>query len=301
MPEPAETTTTSEPPRDEAPAPAPPPRPRARERGRMRRRLRSQRRMREALLLDLGALVFELHRQGRREPELLQAKAAELNAVDQEVRGLAQALDDDDGILELVAAGIAGSCENCGSLLSTDASYCPACGAAAVPALERGPDEAGAELERGQIAYENAGDETAEATAPPFEDEAPPPEALEQAGAEEPLVEKPPLEEPLAEEPLAEEPLAEDTLTEEPPPEPLEDTPPPVEDEPAAEPAAEKPVPRLPVAPWLADDHEPSEEASVAPWLADDYEPSEEAAPAPAKRQGPLGRLGARGRRGRGD
>ena len=109
--------------------------PTARERGRMRRRLRQQRRMREALLLDLGALVFELHRQARREPELLQAKAAELTAVDQEVRALSHALDSGQPLHELVAAGIAGSCASCGSLLSTDARYCSACGAPAMPAL----------------------------------------------------------------------------------------------------------------------------------------------------------------------
>jgi hypothetical protein len=109
--------------------------PGARERGRMRRRLRQQRRMREALLLDLGALVFELHRQGRREPELLQAKAAELSAVDQEVRALSHALDAGQTLHELVATGIAGSCGSCGSLLATDARYCSACGAPAVPAL----------------------------------------------------------------------------------------------------------------------------------------------------------------------
>ena len=60
----------------------------------MRRRLRRQRRVREALLLDLGALVYELHRQGRRAPELLQEKAGELSEVDEEVRGLEQALGD---------------------------------------------------------------------------------------------------------------------------------------------------------------------------------------------------------------
>ena len=112
-----------------------PERPKARERGRLRRRLRRQRQMREALLLDLGAIVYELHRQGRREPELLQAKAAELKAIDQEVRALVEALDTDEGMMHLTAAGIAGSCENCGSLLSTDARYCSACGAAALPAL----------------------------------------------------------------------------------------------------------------------------------------------------------------------
>src|SRR3954463_11882360 len=96
-----------------------PHRPGARERGRMRRRLRQQRRVREALLLDLGALVFELHRHGRREPGRRQAKAAELGAVDAEVRALADALEDESTLLELVASGIAGSCEHCGTLLST--------------------------------------------------------------------------------------------------------------------------------------------------------------------------------------
>jgi hypothetical protein len=124
-----------------------PQRPKARERGRLRRRLRRQRQMREALLLDLGAIVYELHRQGRREPELLQAKAAELKAIDHEVRALAEALDADQGMMQLVAAGIAGSCENCGSLLSTDARYCGACGKAALPALQ---ESSGPELETGE-------------------------------------------------------------------------------------------------------------------------------------------------------
>jgi hypothetical protein len=56
-------------------------------------RLRRQRREREAMLLDLGALVYELHRQGRRAPELLQAKAVELGKVDREVRALEDALE----------------------------------------------------------------------------------------------------------------------------------------------------------------------------------------------------------------
>ncbi|HYN90913.1 MAG TPA: hypothetical protein VER75_03250 [Thermoleophilaceae bacterium] len=60
---------------------------------RTRRRLRQQRREREAMLLDLGALVYELHRQGRRAPELLQEKAIELGEVDREVRALEDALE----------------------------------------------------------------------------------------------------------------------------------------------------------------------------------------------------------------
>jgi hypothetical protein len=56
------------------------------------RRLRQQRRAREAMLLDLGALVYELHRLGERAPELLQEKAIELGKVDREVRALEDAL-----------------------------------------------------------------------------------------------------------------------------------------------------------------------------------------------------------------
>jgi hypothetical protein len=59
----------------------------------MRRRLRERRREREARLLDLGALVYELHRQGKRAPELLQEKAADLAVVDQEVREIEAALE----------------------------------------------------------------------------------------------------------------------------------------------------------------------------------------------------------------
>jgi hypothetical protein len=58
-----------------------------------RRSLRRRRREREAMLLDLGALVFELHRQGERNPDLLQAKAMELDKVDREVRALEESLE----------------------------------------------------------------------------------------------------------------------------------------------------------------------------------------------------------------
>jgi hypothetical protein len=57
------------------------------------RRLRRRRREREAMLLDLGALVYELHRQGERAPELLQQKAIELGKVDREVRELEDQLE----------------------------------------------------------------------------------------------------------------------------------------------------------------------------------------------------------------
>ena len=59
--------------------------------------LRRQRREREAMLLDLGALVYELHRQGERAPELLQRKAAEIGEVDGRVRTLEDALEQHGG------------------------------------------------------------------------------------------------------------------------------------------------------------------------------------------------------------
>ena len=112
----------------------------------MRRRLRAQSRVREALLLDLGATVWELHRHSRREPELLQAKASHLAAVDDEVRGLIEALDGGHGIEALVEAGVAGSCAHCASLLTPGSRYCPACGTAVgvngpVAEPEPGPNE----------------------------------------------------------------------------------------------------------------------------------------------------------------
>jgi hypothetical protein len=42
----------------------------------------ASRRARDALLLELGALVYELHRKGQRAPELLQAKAVALEQVE---------------------------------------------------------------------------------------------------------------------------------------------------------------------------------------------------------------------------
>jgi predicted nucleic acid-binding Zn ribbon protein len=69
-------------------------------------------RARDAHLLELGALVYELHRQGDRAPELLQEKAAELDALDD---------PRDDG-------GPA-SCERCGAPAAPGQLVCTSCGA----------------------------------------------------------------------------------------------------------------------------------------------------------------------------
>ncbi len=87
--------------------------------------------MREALLLDLGAIVFELRLQGRSEPELLHAKEIELRAVDREVRGLADGLEEGLGLPELTAVGLVAACTACNRLMGSRDRFCPACGAAA--------------------------------------------------------------------------------------------------------------------------------------------------------------------------
>jgi hypothetical protein len=123
-------------------------RPGALARVKLRRRLDRQERLREALLLDLGAIIFELHRQRRREPELLQAKAAELDAVDAEVRALSLALEDGRELPELTASGLVATCTACGSLMGSGDRYCPHCGAAAGAVLPPSDNGAGAgELE----------------------------------------------------------------------------------------------------------------------------------------------------------
>src|SRR4051812_41446425 len=100
----------------------------SRERGRMRRRLRELRRLREAQLLELGALVLEAHRHGRDDSPVINSKAAEAAATDAETRALAEALETDAGLESIVSAGIAGPCPTCGTLASTGWRFCSTCG-----------------------------------------------------------------------------------------------------------------------------------------------------------------------------
>jgi hypothetical protein len=104
--------------------------PASRERGRMRRHLRELRRLREAQLFELGALVLEAHRQGRDDTPAIKRKAAEAAAVDAEARALGEVLGGDAGLDTVIAAGIAGPCPTCGTLTSTSARFCSACGTA---------------------------------------------------------------------------------------------------------------------------------------------------------------------------
>ncbi len=115
------------------------------ERGKLRRRLRRLRRTREVLLLEVGALVFELRRRGRKDDALVERKVAELKVIDDETRAIAKALATDGTLTELVQSGIAGTCEQCGAIHSIDARFCSSCGApvSAAAHSQGGADGAG--------------------------------------------------------------------------------------------------------------------------------------------------------------
>jgi hypothetical protein len=101
-----------------------------RERGRLRRRLRFLRRLRELGFRDLGGLVFDQHRFGRPDDELVRGKLTALAAVDAELRALERALHDHVPITELREAGVS-ACAHCGAVIGSDARFCSACGAPA--------------------------------------------------------------------------------------------------------------------------------------------------------------------------
>jgi hypothetical protein len=115
------------PPEDGTTAPA------AAERGSMRKRVRRLGRMREVQLREIGALVVELRRLGRANPELVERKAAVALATDEELRGLRAALDEHQTVEQAVAAGIGGSCARCGTLMGTEDRFCAHCGLAVAP------------------------------------------------------------------------------------------------------------------------------------------------------------------------
>jgi hypothetical protein len=108
--------------------PEAPGRPGARERAAMRRRVRMVARTRDALVRELGVLVVEMERLGRRNDELLGRKAREITTLDEELRGLREALGERHTIEQVVATGIAGACAKCASLLGTEDRFCSRCG-----------------------------------------------------------------------------------------------------------------------------------------------------------------------------
>jgi hypothetical protein len=99
------------------------------ERGRMRRRARFLRKARELAYRDLGGLVFDLHRFGERNDQVVQAKLATLTQIDAELRGLQRALDDERPVTVLREVGIA-ACPRCAAIHGRDDRFCPGCGLA---------------------------------------------------------------------------------------------------------------------------------------------------------------------------
>lgn len=73
----------------------------ARERGIMRRRLRALVRQREGDLRDLGGLTLEMHRRDTFKEELLRRKAAEVAAIDTEIRLLQRGLKEERTLEDL--------------------------------------------------------------------------------------------------------------------------------------------------------------------------------------------------------
>jgi hypothetical protein len=112
----------------EPPAEDAAPTPTTAERGSMRKRARRLARLREVQLRELGALVVEMKRLGRENPELVGRKAADLVALDEELRGLRVALGERETVAQVVAAGVAGACRRCDTLMASDDRFCPHCG-----------------------------------------------------------------------------------------------------------------------------------------------------------------------------
>ncbi len=99
------------------------------ERGRMRRRARFLRRARELAYRDLGGLVFDLHRFGQRNDQLVLAKLARLRQIDTELRELEEVLSDRRPVTVLREVGIA-ACPRCAAIHGSDDRFCPGCGIA---------------------------------------------------------------------------------------------------------------------------------------------------------------------------
>jgi hypothetical protein len=100
----------------------------------MRRRARKAAHLREALVRELGALVAEMNRLGRSNDELVTRKAREIDALDRQLTGLADALGERQTVGQVVLAGIAGSCAGCGTILGTGDRFCSHCGRAVAAA-----------------------------------------------------------------------------------------------------------------------------------------------------------------------
>jgi hypothetical protein len=93
----------------------------------MRRRARFLRKARELAYRDLGGLVFNLHRFGQRNDELVLNKLNTLGHIDAELRTLEGVLEERETVTVLREAGIT-ACPRCAAIHSGDDRFCPNCG-----------------------------------------------------------------------------------------------------------------------------------------------------------------------------
>jgi len=96
-------------------------------RGRVRRRARFLRKARELSYRDLGGLVFNLHRFGKRNDALVLAKLSTIARIDGELRGLESALGESRRVTVLREAGVT-ACPRCAAIHSSEDRFCPSCG-----------------------------------------------------------------------------------------------------------------------------------------------------------------------------
>src|SRR2546421_10055686 len=89
-------------------------------RGRMRRRARFLRKARELAYRDLGGLVYNLHRFGQRNDQLVLAKLTLLGQIDHELRTLEGALGEPRPMTILREAGVP-VCARCAAIHSSEA------------------------------------------------------------------------------------------------------------------------------------------------------------------------------------
>ena len=103
------------------------------QRGKLRRQLRRLRAARADQLAKLGTLVLDARRRSNgSQPEVVTRRAGEVAELDRQVRELQYAVDP-HADQRVVASGVAGSCRECGSLVSTDDRFCAGCGTAINP------------------------------------------------------------------------------------------------------------------------------------------------------------------------
>jgi rubrerythrin len=94
----------------------------------MRRRARYLRQLRELQLRDIGGFMVELHRFGRRQPDLVDEKVTAAAQTHTELRTLEDALQENRSLGEVRKAGIGGACPACGTVHGSADRFCPWCG-----------------------------------------------------------------------------------------------------------------------------------------------------------------------------